>query len=96
MTVGNLQSYWTTTKLWKLTVVLDYYEAMETYSRIGIIDVPFFVENNTNIGKGIDKQPRQPVQKENFKKQMWMSYDHNSYMIINLSFVWNRLTSGIF
>jgi hypothetical protein len=43
---------------------------METYSRIGIIDVPFFVENNTNIGKGIDKQPRQPVQKENFKKQM--------------------------
>ncbi len=33
---GNLQSYWTTTKLWKLTVVLDYYEAMETYSRIGV------------------------------------------------------------
>ncbi len=32
----NLQSYWTTTKLWKLTVVLDYYEAMETYSRIGL------------------------------------------------------------
>ncbi len=31
---GNLQSYWTTAKLWKLTVVLDYYEAMETYSRI--------------------------------------------------------------
>jgi hypothetical protein len=31
---GNLQSYWTTTKLWKLTVVVDYYEAMETYSRI--------------------------------------------------------------
>ncbi len=43
---GNLQSYWTNTKLWKLTVVLDYYEAveltvvldyyeaMETYSRI--------------------------------------------------------------
>jgi hypothetical protein len=30
---GNLQSYWTTTKLCKLTVVLDYYEAMETYSR---------------------------------------------------------------
>ncbi len=26
--VRNLQSYWTTTKLWKLTVVLDYYEAM--------------------------------------------------------------------
>ncbi len=31
----NLQSYWTTKKLWELTVVLDYYEAMETYSRIG-------------------------------------------------------------
>ncbi len=30
----NLQSYWTTTKLRKLTVVLNYYEAMETYSRI--------------------------------------------------------------
>ncbi len=28
---GNLQSYWTTTKVWKLTVVFDYYEAMETY-----------------------------------------------------------------
>ena len=25
----NLQSYWTITKLWKLTVVLDYYEDME-------------------------------------------------------------------
>jgi hypothetical protein len=23
---GNLWSYWTTTELWKLTVVLDYYE----------------------------------------------------------------------
>ncbi len=34
---GNLQSYWTTTKLWKLTVVLDYYEAMETYGRIGLL-----------------------------------------------------------
>jgi hypothetical protein len=34
---GNLQSYWTTTKLWKLTVVLNYYEAMETYSRIGLV-----------------------------------------------------------
>ncbi len=33
---GNLQSYWTTTKVWKLTVVLDYYEAKETYSRIGL------------------------------------------------------------
>jgi hypothetical protein len=31
------QSYWTTTKLWKLTVVLDYYEDMETYSRIGLL-----------------------------------------------------------
>jgi hypothetical protein len=37
MEVGNLQSYWTTTKLWKLTVVLDYYDAMETYSRIGLL-----------------------------------------------------------
>jgi hypothetical protein len=36
-TYGNLQSYWTTTKLWKLTVVLDYYELMETYSRIGLL-----------------------------------------------------------
>jgi hypothetical protein len=34
---GNLQAYWTRTKLWKLTVVLDYYEAMETYSRIGLL-----------------------------------------------------------
>ncbi len=34
---GNLQSYWTITKLWKLTVILDYYEAMETYSRIGLL-----------------------------------------------------------
>ncbi len=34
---GNLQSYWTTAKLRKLTVVLDYYEAMETYSRIGLL-----------------------------------------------------------
>jgi hypothetical protein len=33
----NLQSYWTTTKLRKLTVVLDYWEAMETYSRIGLL-----------------------------------------------------------
>ncbi len=36
LSYGNLQSHWTTTKLWKLTVVLDYYEAMETYSRIGL------------------------------------------------------------
>ncbi len=47
--VRNLQSYWTSTKLrkltvvlnyyeaMKLTVVLDYYEAMETYSRIGLV-----------------------------------------------------------
>ncbi len=34
---GNLQSYWTTKKLWKLTFVLDYYEAMETYGRIGLL-----------------------------------------------------------
>ncbi len=34
---GNLQSYWTATKVWKLTVVLEYCEAMETYSRIGLL-----------------------------------------------------------
>ncbi len=34
---GNLQSYWTTTKLREFTVVLDYYEAKGTYSRIGLI-----------------------------------------------------------
>ena len=34
---GNLQPYWTITKLWKLTVVLAYYEAMKTYSRIGLL-----------------------------------------------------------
>jgi hypothetical protein len=34
---GNLQSYWTTSKLWKLPVVLNYYEAMETYSRIELL-----------------------------------------------------------
>ena len=28
ITYANLQSYWTTTKLWKLTVVLDYYGAI--------------------------------------------------------------------
>jgi hypothetical protein len=33
---GNLQSYWTSTKLWNLTVVLDYCEAMEPYSLIGL------------------------------------------------------------
>ncbi len=32
----NLQSYWATAMLWKLTVVLDYSDAMETYSRINI------------------------------------------------------------
>ncbi len=32
---GNLQSYWTTAKLWKLTIVLDCCEAKKTYSRIG-------------------------------------------------------------
>ncbi len=36
-TAWNLQSYWTTTKLRKLTVVLNYYEAMQTYSRIGLL-----------------------------------------------------------
>ena len=34
---GSFQSYWTTTKIWKLTVVLDFYEAMETYGRIGLL-----------------------------------------------------------
>ncbi len=34
---GNLQSYWTTTKLRELTVVLDYQEAKGTYSRIGLL-----------------------------------------------------------
>ncbi len=33
---GNLQSYWTNGMPWKLTVVLDYSDAMETYSRINI------------------------------------------------------------
>jgi hypothetical protein len=33
----NLQSYWTIKKLRKLTVVLDYYKAKETYSRIGLL-----------------------------------------------------------
>ncbi len=36
---GNLQSYWTTATLWELTVVLDYYEAMENYSRIGLLNL---------------------------------------------------------
>ena len=31
---GNLQSYWTTTKLCKLSDVLNYYEAKGAYSRI--------------------------------------------------------------
>ncbi len=31
---GNLQSYLITTRLRKLTVVFEYYEAKETYSRI--------------------------------------------------------------
>ncbi len=34
---GNLQSYWTTAKLCKLTDVLNYYEAMEIYSRIFVL-----------------------------------------------------------
>ena len=33
----TLQSYWTTTKLRKLAVVLDYYEAMETFGRIELL-----------------------------------------------------------
>ncbi len=35
--IGNLQSYWTTTKLRELTVVLNYYEVKETYSHIGLL-----------------------------------------------------------
>ncbi len=31
---GNLQSYWTTETIWKPTVVFDYWNYMETYSRI--------------------------------------------------------------
>ncbi len=38
---GNLQSYWTATKLLKLTVVLDYYKAMVTYSRIVLLRLPY-------------------------------------------------------
>ncbi len=33
----NLQSYWTTAMSWKLTVVLDYCNVIETYSRIGLL-----------------------------------------------------------
>ncbi len=33
----NLQSYWTTEMSWKLTVALDYRNAIETYSRIGLL-----------------------------------------------------------
>ncbi len=33
----NLQSYWTTTMLCKATVVFQYYNAMETYGRIGLL-----------------------------------------------------------
>jgi hypothetical protein len=40
----NLQSYWTTTKLWKLTVVLDYYEAIETYSPIQLEEALYVSE----------------------------------------------------
>jgi hypothetical protein len=36
LSLGKLQSYCTTTKLWKLTVVLYYYEALETCSRIDL------------------------------------------------------------
>ncbi len=31
---GNLQSYLSTTRLWKLTAVFKYHEAKETYTRI--------------------------------------------------------------
>jgi hypothetical protein len=37
MSGGNLQTYWTTTMTRKLTVVLDYYDDKETYSRIGLL-----------------------------------------------------------
>ncbi len=33
-TLGNLRSYLSTTRLQKLTVVFEYYDALETYSRI--------------------------------------------------------------
>jgi hypothetical protein len=33
---GNLQSYWATTKLWKLAVVLEHYEAIETNSHMAL------------------------------------------------------------
>jgi hypothetical protein len=42
----NLQSYWTTAKLWKLTVVLDHYEAMETYSRIELLGRLMFLNGD--------------------------------------------------
>jgi hypothetical protein len=42
---GNLQWYWTTTKLWELTVVLDYYEAMETYSRIELLRSDVYLQS---------------------------------------------------
>ena len=34
---GNLQSYWTIARLMKLTLVLDYCRAYETYIRIGLL-----------------------------------------------------------
>ncbi len=49
-----MQSYWTTTKLWELTVVLDYYEATVTYSRIGLggylyLQVSAYVEGECTV-----------------------------------------------
>ncbi len=37
LSAWNIQSYWTTEMSWKLTVVLDYWNSMETYSRIGLL-----------------------------------------------------------
>ncbi len=33
----NVQSYLSAARLWKLTVVFEYYEAKETYSRIWVL-----------------------------------------------------------
>ena len=55
---GNLQSYWTTTKLWKLTVVLDYYEAIETYSRKNV-----YPEGYYKVPPYQSTQPKFPLQR---------------------------------
>ncbi len=44
--LGNLQSYWTTSKLF--TVVLDYREAMDSYSRIEILQCLYLGKVMTN------------------------------------------------